>query len=187
MKPIDELNRTPVLVLYWGLFGGVGNCGVGEGCVRSLRDGLKQCAAVGKRKDGVPGRAQVVSRRGAGGVVEEWAHTSGEPCLEGSASALVTAAGKVMKCPSGGSDRAAESRCEPWFRSRTRDTAAGSCRSGPHKNPGNPGEREAGPPGELLAVVGRAAASPSGGSWPASQSSGCAESRAAAHVAGSGG
>ena len=72
--------------------------------------------------------AQVVCRPAARGVAGEWAHTSGEPCREGGASALVTEAGKVMSYPSGGSDRAAESRCGSWFLSRTRDKAAGFCR-----------------------------------------------------------
>src|ERR1035441_3321770 len=123
-------------------------------------------------------------------MVGECAHTSSRPCLEGSAGALVTAAGKVMSYPSGGRRHygtAAEVRYGPSFQSRTRDRAAGSCRSGPHKNRGNPWEREAGPPWEPPIVAGRAAAYPPGGSWQASHSSGCAESRAAEHAAGNGG
>src|ERR1039457_5494037 len=83
------------------------------------------CRAAAKCAHAVRGSAQVVCRPAARGVVGEWAHTSGEPCREGSASALVTEAGKVMSYPSGGSDRAAESRCGSWFLSRTRDKAAG--------------------------------------------------------------
>jgi hypothetical protein len=112
MKPFSELNRTTVLVLYWGLFGGGGNCGMGKAVVRSLRDGFEHCRIAGKRKDGVPGIAQVVSRWDAGAIVAESAHTSSEPCLAGSAETLVTAWGKVMSYPSGGRDRAADSRYE---------------------------------------------------------------------------
>src|ERR1017187_9758800 len=187
MKPIGELNRSPVLVLYWVLFGGGGNCGVGKAGGGSRRDGLGHCRAAAKCAHAVRGSAQVVCRPAARGVVGEWAHTSGEPCREGSASALVTEGGKVMRYPSGGSDRAAESRCGSWFLSRTRDKAAGFWRGGPHKNPGNPWAREAGPGWEPLGVAGRAAGSRPGGSWRASRSSGCAESRAAAHAAGNGG
>src|ERR1022692_1871250 len=115
MKPIGELNRSPVLVLYWVLFGGGGNCGVGKACGGSRRDGLGHCRAAAKCAHAVRGSAQVVCRPAARGVVGEWAHTASEPCREGGASALVTEAGKVMSYPSGGSDRAAESRCGSWF------------------------------------------------------------------------
>src|ERR1017187_8186321 len=115
MKPIGELNRSPVLVLYWVLFGGGGNCGVGKAGGGSRRDGLGHCRAAAKCAHAVRGSAQVVCRPAARGVVGEWAHTSSEPCRQGSASALVTEAGKVMSYPSGGSDRAAESRCGSWF------------------------------------------------------------------------
>jgi hypothetical protein len=141
MKPIDELNRTTVLVLYWVLFAGVGNCGVEKAGARSLGDGLEQCRTAGKCEDAVRGSVQVVSRSGAGGMVAEWAHTSSAPCPAGSAGGLVTAAGKVMSYPSGGhrrGGRAAAVRYEPSFQSRTRDKGAGSCRSGPHRSPGNP-------------------------------------------------
>src|ERR1035441_5727253 len=83
---------------------------MGKAGVRSLRDGFEHCRFAGKRKDGVPGSAQVGSRWDAGGGVAESEHTSSEPCLAGSAGTLVTAWGKVMSYPSGGSDRAAESR-----------------------------------------------------------------------------
>jgi hypothetical protein len=61
---------------------------MGKAGVRSLRDGFEHCRFAGKRKDGVPGSAQVVSRWDAGGVVAESEHTSSEPCLAGSAGAL---------------------------------------------------------------------------------------------------
>src|ERR1019366_7162281 len=111
MKPIGELNRSTVLVLYWVLFGGGGNSGVGKAGGGSRRHGLGHCRAAAKCAHAVRGSAQVVCRPAARGVVGEWAHTSSEPCREGGASALVTEAGKVMSYPSGGSDRAAEARC----------------------------------------------------------------------------
>ena len=85
MKPIGELNRGTVMVLYWVLFGGGGNFRERRIGVGSVQDGLGQWLAAGKWEDAVRGRAQVVSRRAARGVVAEWAHTSSEPCLEGSA------------------------------------------------------------------------------------------------------
>ena len=163
MKPFDELNRTPVLVLYWGLFGWRGNCGERKAVVRSQGVGLEQCMAARKCACAVRRLIQVGTPDAARGVVAEWTHTSSEPCLEGSAGAMVTAAVKVMSYPSGvwrHCGRAAAVRCEPSCQSRTRDKAAGSCRSGPHKNPGNPWEREAGPRWEPLVVAGRAVAYP---------------------------
>jgi hypothetical protein len=42
MKPIGELNRSPVLVLYWVLFGGGGKFGEHRAGGGTLVDGLGQ-------------------------------------------------------------------------------------------------------------------------------------------------
>src|ERR1700691_2384529 len=102
MKPIGELNRSPVLVLYWVLFGAGGNFGERRASGGLLPGGLGQWLAAGKCGYAGRGSLHGVSRLAVGRVVMDGGHTSSEPCLEGSAGALVIAAVKVMSYPCGG-------------------------------------------------------------------------------------
>jgi hypothetical protein len=85
MKPRSELNRRPVLVSYWVLFGEPGNCGSERGSAE-MGFGPFRAAMSGKKPwDAGRQGLELAVRDAPSGVMPQQTHTSGEPCRMGRA------------------------------------------------------------------------------------------------------